>query len=447
MLGLFLATTAASMPLHAMKAEKKVAASVERVDKEMSLLERIVAQANIVVDGADQQARIEAKKELTKLMKSKELDAKIKDAIKDDIKIIKNPRSKREMHEARIRLLNTYGEIDSQANVVEAIAQATKMVENASPEEFDAVLIEAKKMVEAAEEEQGFAARMYAKAKRIVTAPVNYVFGEESSKAKTAFYAAVGLAVLSAGAYVAYQYYGVYPNAEGAVQGLTFDVSKDDKENLKNAFINRFNVFLEIQDMPSDRKANMQSIIKNNANDVKILERELSSFMSKEAIEEIKNNVRSGQLEIPEIKRMPYLGVAAENNVPRQNTIDEIINDVYSIQKQRIPLQEEKNYWKTMHTLATEGKRPALSQAELNNEKKITDQLYSLYKQEDDLETSLWKSGLVKDADKATAMIKRAKYDYDVSKEAKSERNLYKQKYQLQLGDYYSDNYKTPESY
>ena len=206
---LFLALGMTGQSLHGAQAQtKSVDASVKRVDKEMSLLGQIVEQVDIIVDGTDQEARIQARKELKELMKSKDLDETVKNAIKDDIRIIKSPttKTKRAFHEARIRLLNTYAKIDSQANVVEAIAHATKMVENASPEELDAVIVEAKKMVEAAEEEQGFSARMYAKAKRMVTAPVNYVFGEESSTAKTAFYAAVGLAVFAAGAYAIHQY-------------------------------------------------------------------------------------------------------------------------------------------------------------------------------------------------------------------------------------------------
>jgi len=105
-------------------------------------------------------------------MESEELDAKIKDAIKDDIKIIKSPRTttRRRLYDARIRLLDTYAEIDSQANLVEAIAHATKMVENASPEELDAVLLEAKEIIEKAEDEQqGTLGRWYTKAKRMVT--------------------------------------------------------------------------------------------------------------------------------------------------------------------------------------------------------------------------------------------------------------------------------------
>src|ERR1700689_4540855 len=57
------------------------------------------------------------------------------------------------------------------------------------------------------EQEQGFAVRMYAKAQRMVTAPVDYVFGEESSYAKTAFYGVVSAAVLATGAYGVYRYF------------------------------------------------------------------------------------------------------------------------------------------------------------------------------------------------------------------------------------------------
>jgi hypothetical protein len=332
---------------------KSVEASIKRVDKEMSLLDQIIEQANIVVDGTDQKARSQAKKELIRLMKNKDLDVKIKDVIKDDIEVIKNPKTKREQHEARIRLLNTYAKINTQANVVEAIAEATAMVKNASPEELDAVIAQAKQKIEAAEQEQqGIMARWYAKAKRMVTAPVNYVFGEESSYAKTAFYATVGLAILAAGGYAAYRY-------SGAV--VENDALKQNK----------------IDDM--------------------------------------------------------------------RNVIDSMRDNMNQIQRERMPLEEEKNYWKTMQILADEGKRQALSSEESKKAKEVIDQLSRLYSQEDDLKHSLSESGV--DIDKASGLVERAKYDYYMNPEAKNKQNSYKAMYEQEVNDYFGNTYKTPEEY
>jgi hypothetical protein len=74
----------------------------------------------------------------------------------------------------------------------------------------------------------------------------------------------------------------------GAVPGLSFNIPRDDKELLKDTFINRLNVLSEIQDYKYGRN---KSIFKQTENDVKILERELSSFMTKENIEALKNKV------------------------------------------------------------------------------------------------------------------------------------------------------------
>lgn len=101
--------------------------------------------------------------------------------------------------------------------------QATEMVQNASPEDLEETIAQAnQKIKDAQQQEQGFVKRMYTKAKRFVTAPVDYVFGEEASYAKTAFYAAVGLAVLAVGTYGAYKYFDlakvseqdIHPNLE-----------------------------------------------------------------------------------------------------------------------------------------------------------------------------------------------------------------------------------------
>lgn len=189
---------------------KKTEAILKKVDKEMSLLGQIIEEVDVIVDSTDQSERTQAKKQLKHLMENKDLDEKIKDAIQNDIEIIKKfkTKTKKELHEARQRLFIIDDQINSQANVIDAIAQATKMIENASPEELEQVIAQAKEKIEQAEaEKQGLLARIYTQAKRMVTAPVNYVFGEESSSAKTAFYATVGFAVTAAAGYYLHQSY------------------------------------------------------------------------------------------------------------------------------------------------------------------------------------------------------------------------------------------------
>jgi hypothetical protein len=290
--GVFLVLAITGQPLHGVQGEgSTVEAVVESVDQKISLLDQIIHHATNIVDFPNRGNRSRSKKELTKLMNNKELDAKIKDAIKSDIEIIKNGKTTYAVNAAFQRLLATYNKINAQANVVDTIAKATEMVKNASPEELEETIAQAgKKVEEAQEEEQGIMGRWYSKAKRMVTKPVNYVFGEESSYAKTAFYAAVGAAILAAGTYAAYQY-GVGSSADnlpGAVPGLSFNIPRDDKELLKDTFINRLNVLSNIQDYKYGRN---KSIFKQTENDVKILERELSSFMTKENIEVLKNEV------------------------------------------------------------------------------------------------------------------------------------------------------------
>jgi archaellum component FlaG (FlaF/FlaG flagellin family) len=200
--GLFFVVAVAGQLLHGAQAV------VESVDQKMSLLNQIIEHVNTIVDSPNQGNRSRAKRELTKLMNNKELDAKIKDAIKSDIEIIKNGKTTYAVNAAFQRLLATYNKINAQADVVDIIAEWTEKVKNASPEELEENIVQAKKRIKEAQElldqEQGILKRWYSKAKRTVITPVNYVFGEESSYAKTAFYAAVGAAILAAGVYAAY---------------------------------------------------------------------------------------------------------------------------------------------------------------------------------------------------------------------------------------------------
>jgi len=237
--GIFLLLAVVTQSYGAQAVVKTAQISAEKVDRKMSLLDQIIEQANMVVDGTDQKIRHQAKRELVSLMKRKDLDVKIKDAIQDDIEAIKNAKTKRALHAARIRLLNTYTKINSQANVVETIAEATAMVKNAAPENVEETIAQAKEKIEKAEEEQqSTMGRWYAKAKRMVTAPVDYVFGEESSYAKTAFYGAIGVAALAAGAY------GMYnlseqssPKYSEPEPGLMGDVLKANQLDVVNDFM------------------------------------------------------------------------------------------------------------------------------------------------------------------------------------------------------------------
>jgi hypothetical protein len=74
-------------------------------------------------------------------------------------------------------------------------------------------------------EDQGLLARVYDKAQRIVTMPVDYVFGEKDSYAKKTFYVFVGGAILAVSGYSLYRhFYGnvITPVKESQV--------KDDQE-------------------------------------------------------------------------------------------------------------------------------------------------------------------------------------------------------------------------
>src|SRR5690348_5055517 len=82
---------------------------IEQIDKKMSLFEDIMAEVTMIVVPSTQTARrTQAKKELTRLMKSKELNVQIKDLIKDDIEVIKTPTSQDVLVSAYQRLFATY---------------------------------------------------------------------------------------------------------------------------------------------------------------------------------------------------------------------------------------------------------------------------------------------------------------------------------------------------
>lgn len=237
--------------LHAMEqaaVKKEVAtaqAIAQEVSKDISLLDQIVDQAEIIVNTKNSKERGAAKKELTRLMNHKDLDQKVKAAIEKDIKIIQNKSTSKDTHDALVRLLAISDKMEAEANAIAVAAQSAKAIETASPEELERVVAEAQKNMQEADqeikEEQGMVRRLYSRAKRLVTAPVDYVFGEESSKAKTAFYAAVGMAATAAIILYGKREYDAYLQlksdlefAKNIVFTLPGDATVEDMENRKN---------------------------------------------------------------------------------------------------------------------------------------------------------------------------------------------------------------------
>lgn len=301
---LFLTITISSFSSQPISAVKSTQEVIEQVDKKMSVLDQIVAQATIIVDSFNQIARVHAKKELMRLMKSKDLSIQIKDLIQNDIEIIKTAKAQDELNIAYQKLLDTYKKINTQADGIETIIEATVMVENASPESLQETIAQAQQKIEdVQQEEQGFLTRMYNKAKRFGTVPVDYIFGKEASYAKNAFYAAVGLAVITAGTYGMYQY-GVNDPTNVLVPGLSFMMRKDNPENVKSAFIDRFTALNDLEEHINNMSLEEREqclklnshILTNIANDVNRLEKALSVFMSEDIIKEIKNKIQLGEI-------------------------------------------------------------------------------------------------------------------------------------------------------
>jgi hypothetical protein len=93
---------------------------------------------------------------------------------------------------------------------------------------YPAPAVIAEDKTEKTEKKQNFAAR----AQRVITAPVDYIFGEESSYAKTAFYGVVGTAIVATGAYGVYRYF--YEKAltqELEAHNTTIEALKKEREN------------------------------------------------------------------------------------------------------------------------------------------------------------------------------------------------------------------------
>src|SRR5258708_3916706 len=120
--GIFLVAVVAIMLLKGIvnKVSKSVEAPAAHVDQEDLLLDKIVEQAAHVVGAEDNKSRSVAKKELGRLMGSKELDTKIKELIKDDVAVIQKTTDKtaEASQKAYNHVLNVIASIDAQANVI-----------------------------------------------------------------------------------------------------------------------------------------------------------------------------------------------------------------------------------------------------------------------------------------------------------------------------------------
>ena len=191
---LLIAAVAVATPLHGMKkTAKKIETPIERVAQEVSLLDQIMEQAEKVINAENKKAKYAAHKNITTLMNNKNLDTKIKELISGDIGIIQG-QTLEKSQKAYDHLLEIVAQINAQANVIAVTAQATELIENAPEAEKPGMMRWAYQKIQEATQA----------AQSMITTPVNYVFGEESSSAKTAFYATVGAFML----YGTYQYGG-----------------------------------------------------------------------------------------------------------------------------------------------------------------------------------------------------------------------------------------------
>lgn len=241
---MFLALNISLYPSQSVPEAQNTQEIAEQIDKKISLLDQIMAQASIIADSSNKTMAVRAKKELTRLMQNPTLSIHLKDMIKDDIQTIKTAKTSTELTNAYQRLLDTYEKINAKAFTIETIIEATEMVKNASPENLQETITQAQqKIKDAQQEEQGLMGRVYSKVKRFVTTPVDYVFGKEESYAKTAFYAAVGLAVVAASTYGMLRYLNISqynPLVEKKDHHLDFldKMIETSSHSRKNASIN-----------------------------------------------------------------------------------------------------------------------------------------------------------------------------------------------------------------
>jgi hypothetical protein len=198
-----------------------------QVGKEVSILDQIAEQARVIVKAkgtkrAVDTTRSKARNELSRLMKDKDLEPKIKDLIASDIAIIQktNFQNEAESKLAYKRLIATINAMDTEANVIDTIEEGRMAIERAPIHMKQEVLEQAVKNVQVAEaqaEEASNLNRMINGVKSTLAAPGNYFFGEQRSKAKTAFEATVGVLTLAA---IAYGVYKVGPYVSQAASGL-----------------------------------------------------------------------------------------------------------------------------------------------------------------------------------------------------------------------------------
>jgi hypothetical protein len=212
---------------------KKVVAQespAAKVSTQVDLLDQIVKQIDIIAKpGISTAEHSKAKTELNKLMKDRSLDARVKDVISKDISILTASKSRRvseadhqkSMRDARDRLIAAINSIIKQANVVEVMEEGTTRVELATtPEAKDQIIkenIQNVQIAQAKADEASMMNRIIAGVKTTVAMPGDYIFGPERTKAKTAFEATVGAAVLGALAYLSYTY---APGAMEYAKGL-----------------------------------------------------------------------------------------------------------------------------------------------------------------------------------------------------------------------------------
>ncbi len=208
-----------------------------QVDKEVSALDNIVEQANIVVNTEEfiktdvtprriREVRAEARNSIKNSMK--DLETHIADEINDDINIIlkfgKTEESKKAARQALERLTAVVGVMSAQGRVIDVMEEGKRAIELAPAHMKEAVIAETVQNVQIAEaqaEEAGMLAHMAGTVKSVLAAPGNYFFGEQRTALKTAVEVAVGTAVVGGLGYLGYKYGpGVKASAAEAFAGL-----------------------------------------------------------------------------------------------------------------------------------------------------------------------------------------------------------------------------------
>jgi len=189
-----------------------VETAVAQVDTEVSVLDQIIEQAKIMVEttgSVARKTRIETKKQIEALMK--DLDPKVRDVIYDDIEIIKKTSAKTKMDSQKAfeRLIATVNSINAQANVVMAMDQGLKAIEQAPENMKQQVIAQTVKNVQAADaqaNQASYMSRVISGVKGVLSMPGDYIFNNERTTLRTALEVAAGLVFTAGAAYGAYQY-------------------------------------------------------------------------------------------------------------------------------------------------------------------------------------------------------------------------------------------------